>query len=617
MNNVPATLTYGSVNEQLKTSQFDSINGDRTNKVDFDIKHNNVPVFEKQFNPGISTVVNLGTGVFTIADHFFSDREKLTYTPRSTFIGGAHTSMVMSDGNILPSTVYAIKTNNNEFKLATSKTGTAVTFNSAGSGNGHTLEMEKKLEKSLITIDGVSRSPLAFTPINYTLSNNGGSVSVGATYFGISGISSILPGDVLKVDNEFVKVNAVGLGTTTIGPITGTGSFNVVKTERGFVGTLATTHTDGSTIRVFQGSYNMTRSKIHFTEAPRGNTQELVDKSNIPFTKSTFNGRVYLRNDYATNQIYDDITRQFTGIGATYRLTVGGANTTGIETGSGLVFINNMFQTPTTDNNAGGNYDFTESGGVSNVVFTGIKDSNDDLVISETDVNKNQLPRGGMIVSLGSTQGLGIAPLVGASVTAFVSGGVIQSIGAGATDILGSGYRGSVAIGITDPNHTGNAAAVTVTVGAGGSLAFNVTNGGTGYSYNPTINIPSPSYENLPIVGVSRLGQGATTDTGSGLLLNVEVGAAITAVGIGSTLFEVKNFKIVRNGYGFRIGDKFKAVGLVTAKGLPAMVNDPEFEVLDIFNDKFAAWQFGELDYIDSISDFIDGNRVKRFPLKL
>ena len=98
MNNVPATLTYGSANEQLKTSQFDSINGDRTNKVDFDVKHNSVPVFEKQFNPGISTVVNLGTGVFTIADHFFSDREKLTYTPRSTFIGGAHTSMVMSDG---------------------------------------------------------------------------------------------------------------------------------------------------------------------------------------------------------------------------------------------------------------------------------------------------------------------------------------------------------------------------------------------------------------------------------------------------------------------------------------------------------------------------------------
>ena len=106
----------------------------------------------------------------------------------------------------------------------------------------------------------------------------------------------------------------------------------------------------------------------------------------------------------------------------------------------------------------------------------------------------------------------------------------------------------------------------------------------------------------------------ATTDTGSGLLLNVEVGAAITAVGIGSTLFEVKNFKITRNGYGFQKGDKFKPVGLVTALGLSSMVNDPEFEVLEIFNDNFAAWQFGELDYIDSVNSLIDGSRT-RFPL--
>ena len=69
-----------------------------------------------------------------------------------------------------------------------------------------------------------------------------------------------------------------------------------------------------------------------------------------------FNGRVYLRNDYSTNQIYDSISDQFTGIGATYTLTVGGINTTGIETGSGVLFINNIFQTPTTDNNTGGNY---------------------------------------------------------------------------------------------------------------------------------------------------------------------------------------------------------------------------------------------------------------------
>ena len=34
--------------------------------------------------------------------------------------------------------------------------------------------------------------------------------------------------------------------------------------------------------------------------------------------------------------------------------------------------------------------------------------------------------------------------------------------------------------------------------------------------------------------------------------------------------FEVKDFKIARNGYNFRRGDKFTAVGLVTAAGLSA-----------------------------------------------
>ena len=44
------------------------------------------------------------------------------------------------------------------------------------------------------------------------------------------------------------------------------------------------------------------------------------------------------------------------------------------------------------------------------------------------------------------------------------------------------------------------------------------------------------------------------------------------------------------------------------------MINEPEFEVLEIFNDNFAAWQFGELDYIDNVNSLIDGKRT-RFPL--
>ena len=44
---------------------------------------------------------------------------------------------------------------------------------------------------------------------------------------------------------------------------------------------------------------------------------------------------------------------------------------------------------------------FLRSGGESNVIFTGITSSNGQKIVSDTDVNQNQLPRGGVIVSLG------------------------------------------------------------------------------------------------------------------------------------------------------------------------------------------------------------------------
>ena len=40
-----------------------------------------------------------------------------------------------------------------------------------------------------------------------------------------------------------------------------------------------------------------------------------------------------------------------------------------------------------------------------------------------------------------------------------------------------------------------------------------------------------------------------------------------------------------------------------------------EFTVLDTFQDAFAAWQFGQFDYIDDIKELQDGSRT-RFQLK-
>ncbi|MGA1048315.1 MAG: hypothetical protein ACO3UU_09905, partial [Minisyncoccia bacterium] len=239
----------------------------------------------------------------------------------------------------------------------------------------------------------------------------------------------------------------------------------------------------------------------------------------------------------------------------------------------------------------------------------GVRLESGSLFTNENDVNMNELPRGGVIVSLGSTAGLGYAPLVGASVTAVIgAGGSITSI----LGDWGSGYRSPVSVAITESGHSGTAASISASVGLGGTLSFTVVNGGTGYT-NPIISVPSPTYSNLSVIGVSRLGVGNTTECGTGLLLDLEVTPS-SNVGIGSTLYEVSNFKIVRNGYGFRKGDIIIVVGLVTDANLANPVSEFKLEILETFNDSFSGWQFGYIDYIDSIKNYQDGTRT-RFPL--
>jgi hypothetical protein len=436
----------------------------------------------------------------------------------------------------------------------------------------------------------------------------------------LSGISTIIPKDILKIDDEYMGIINVGLGTTNVGPITNSGNINLVEVTRGFVGSSAITHTNSTPVRIYKGSYNIVDNNIFFSESPRGNPQIVRDSSNLTFETSDFTGRVFLRNDYTTNQLYDDISSKFTGIGRTFTLSVGGASTVGLGTsgGNGILFINGVFQTPTTLNNPQNNFSIIENSvsGISSVVFSGIRDpDNLNIITSQLDVNQNQTPRGGIIISLGSSTGLGYAPLVGAAVTAVVgAGGSIVSVGLGITDNLGSGYNGIVAIGVSvyQSGHTGVAATISATVGVGGTLSFTVIGGGTGYT-NPKIFVSEPSYENLSVIGVSRLGIGTTTDTGTGLLLNVEVGASSTT-GIGSTYFQVSRFSISRQGYSFQKGDVFKPVGLVTAKGLASPLSQFQLTVVDTFSDSFAAWQFGEFDYIDSVKNYQDGVRT-RFPL--
>jgi hypothetical protein len=620
--NEPLDLSYGTVTESIDEKFYNAINLSRINKDSFELTDNGIPIFSKKFNPN-SSALDASTGTFTIQNHFFVTGEELIYTPNSTIVG-VGTSAVVTPGGELPSTVYAIKLTENTFKVAITTTaaaaGIGTTFTSLGEGNAHRFTMKERNTKCILTVDELVQYPIAPTKITHTLSGNvGGSLNNSRSIVSLSGISTINPRDILKVDDEYMGVTSVGLGTTNVGPITNEGSINLVEVKRGFVGSSASTHTDSTLVRIYKGSFNIEDSEIYFTEAPRGNSQISKTKNNLDFDTSSFSGRVFFKSDYENNKVYDDLSDEFTGIGRTFTLKVGGANTTGIGTegASGLVFINNIYQSPKTDNNPTRfNYQILEdsSAGISTVEFSGITRLDNPLqyVTSDYDINANEVPRGGIIVSYGSTPGLGFAPLVGASVTAVVgAGGSIVSVGLGTTG-HGSGYNGLVSIGISvyESGHSGAAATITANIGVGGTLSFNVVGGGTGYS-NPEIFVSDPSYKNLPVVGVSRLGIGATTDTGNGLLVDLKVSGS---TGIGSTLFEVSEVKFSRPGYNFRRGDVFKPVGLVTDGSLSSPISDFEITVVDTYSDNFAAWEFGELDYIDSIQNLQDGSRV-RFPL--
>ena len=158
--------------------------------------------------------------------------------------------------------------------------------------------------------------------------------------------------------------------------------------------------------------------------------------------------------------LFDDISDVFTGIGKTYNLTVGGANTAaGIGVGNGILFINGVFQTPLTQNNVGNNYEFISdtTAGISTVEFTGITSTNGDFILSDSDINQNQVPRGGIIVSLGSTPGLGYAPLHGAKVKA------LKNSAGGLTSIVGIGTSSKFSLGIQTAIYDNASGIITVT----------------------------------------------------------------------------------------------------------------------------------------------------------
>ena len=629
-------------------------------KKSFELTHKTLPIFERVFNSEDLNVVDIENNKLRLPENYFVTGEEITYVydnNEDVFSPiGIQTTTISGIGltDKLPEKLYVIKLNDLDIQvaaaasLALASEPIPLVINQVGVGTIHKLVAKKQNTKCLVSIDNIIQSPVAGSPVSTNLSKN---ITLFDNELSLDSIENFYGGELIQVNNEIMRILAVGIGST-----------NVLAVEREIMGTGLSTHLSGEIVTKITGNYNIVDNVIHFLDAPYGKVPQLnpsgrgdeVDYRGLEVS-STFSGRVFLRSGvpdtslepYSYNYVFDDISDEFDGFDTNFNLKSGGQDVVGVSTGNAVVLINSVFQLPERNDGSvpiEGSYDlalgsssileFYDLGSLTGIVtfsydlgeVVGVTTDRYDLgeittstiiefignPIEETyDVNTTNLPRGGIIISVGSTEGFGYQPLVAAGGTAIVSSsGTIESISIGYS---GSGYRVGVqtfvqvgvqteSTGIPNIEYVGIASILN-----GHVVDVTITNPGAGYTFTdpPIVVFDEPlSYSNLPLVY-----GGSTSGPGVGAVVDVVVGQGSSVI-----LFDIRN-----SGFAYRRGDVL-TVGYGGTTGIPLDDSLPfrEFQIVvtETENDDFSGWHFGDLQVLDPIDDLFDGER-KSFPIKL
>ena len=245
----------------------------------------------------------------------------------------------------------------------------------------------------------------------------------------------------------------------------------------------------------------------------------------------------------------------------------------------------------------------SENAGITSISFVGSAVSN------TSDIRTSTVPVGGVIVSVGSTEGFGYQPLVAAGGTATVSiAGTIESISIGNS---GSGYRPgaqTVNVGVATTSLTGsNRLNIgTASISGGHIVSVAITNPGTGYTSTepPVVIFDDPlSYSDIPLVYSS-----SSSGVGTGAKIDIVVGQGSSVID-----FEIRN-----TGYGYGNNETL-TVSIGGTVGIPTDLTKTfqEFQITvdDIATDEFTGWSVGELQVMDNVEQFINGTRTN-FPIE-
>jgi len=587
----------------------------------FNLTHKGNSIFERYFNASSSDVIDITNNTIKIPDHFFVTGEEVKYNIVSNGFSTERVSIASTNipgigiTDKLPGTLYIVKVDDLNVQVSASASEAlrsepnVLDLTGVGVGSFHRFISTNQNSKVIIGIDNLTQSPIVSTSVTTTSLDDISQITDRITF---SGITSFFGGDLIQIDDEIMRISDVGIG-----------SENIIQVRRGWLGTGISTHSSGSQITKVSGNYNIVNNVIHFSEAPYG-LRPISSTTNPPDerdwvgvqTYSTFSGRTFIRSgiengledSYSKNYIFDDISNNFNGISTEFTLKSSGSNISGFSTSNGIILINDIVQGPSRLGSLDviGDYDFNENSGVTSITFTGSGSS------ISYDINASSVPRGGVIISVGSTEGFGYQPLVSAGGTAIVSiAGTIQSISIGNS---GSGYRvgiqtvvnvgvGTSSTGLPNIEFIG-----TASVSGGHIVSVAITNPGSGYTSTnpPYVFFDDPlSYSNIPLVYSSDSVSGVGTEA------KVDI-----VVGQGSSVI---NFEIRNLGYGYGQGD-ILTVDIGGSSGIPTntSLSFSEFQITvdETFTDKFSGWTFGDLQVIDPINDLFDGQRVQ-FPIKI
>ena len=370
----------------------------------------------------------------------------------------------------------------------------------------------------------------------------------------------------------------------------------------------------GDLVTKVVGNYNIVGNTLNFSEAPYGNIP-VGSPTNPPdqrdyvgiTTSSTFQGRSFMRTaqpntaneTYYKNNVFDDLSDQFNGTENEFTLKSDGSNITGINNEGAIILVNDIFQVFGGANN----FTLSENAGITSITFVG------DARTITNDVGISSFPKGGIIISVGSSEGLGYQPLVAAGGTAIVSSaGTITSVSIGNS---GSGYRSgiqttvNVSVGTSSITGSNLVRVGVASISNGNIVSVAITNPGTGYTTTnpPFVVFDSPlSYTNLPLDYVS-----GTTGLGTEATIDVVVGQ-------GSSIID---FEINNTGYGYGNNERL-TVSVGGTTGIPttsSFTSDIfEIQIEKVISDEFTGWSLGVLETFDDVTNFIDGSRID-FPL--